>query len=249
MNKIPNKKSPKTIVSVVMPVFNEERTISTIIDQVHASGIKNIELIVVDDNSTDQTRSILKKNKNKISKLILRQKNGGKGAALRDGFAAVTGDIVLIQDADLEYTPQDYQRLIQPILDDRADVVFGSRFVGSHPHRIVYFWHYLANVGLTFISNIFTNLNLTDMETCYKVFRRELIQSITLEENSFGIEPEITAKIAHLRPRIYEVGIAYYGRTYDEGKKIGMSDAFVAVWAIIKYNVLARLGKYSTNKT
>ncbi len=246
MNRIHKKAISKTVVSVIMPVYNEERTISTIIEEVHASGVKNIELIVVDDNSTDNTRSLLKKHKKQIATLILRKTNGGKGAALRDGIAEATGDIVLIQDADLEYTPQDYPRLLQPIIDDRADVVFGSRFVGSHPHRIVYFWHYMANVGLTLLSNIFTNLNLTDMETCYKVFRRELIQSLTIEENSFGIEPEITAKIAHMKPRIYEVGIAYYGRTYDEGKKIGIRDAFRAVWAIVKYNLLARAGRYSS---
>lgn len=226
------------LLSVIVPVFNEEKTIKQIISQIRNSGIKQIELIVVDDGSTDSTRNILKKNKKEIDILILKETNEGKGSALREGIKKATGEIVIIQDADLEYDPKEYLKLIAPITDGRADVVYGSRFTGSEAHRVVYFWHFLANSFLTTLSNIFTNLNLTDMESCYKVFRREIIQSINVEENSFGIEPEITAKISKKKVRIYEVGISYHGRTYEEGKKIGLKDAFQAVWAIIKYNLL-----------
>ncbi len=234
--KTSKKRAP--LLSVVMPVYNEQETITEIIKQVRNSGVSSIELIVVDDCSIDNTRKILKNISNSIDVLVLKEKNGGKGSALREGIKKATGEIVIIQDADLEYDPQEYTKLIQPIIDGRADVVYGSRFMGSEAHRVVYFWHYLANMILTTFSNMFTNLNLTDMETCYKVFRRELIQSIEIKENSFGIEPEITAKIAKLKPRIYEVGISYHGRTYEEGKKIGLKDAFRAVWAIVKYNLL-----------
>lgn len=229
------RKNP--LLSVVMPVYNEEKTIFEIISQVRNSGVSSLELIVVDDKSIDNTRKLLEKLKKNIDILIFKEKNGGKGSALREGIARATGDIVIIQDADLEYDPLEYQRLIKPILDGRADVVYGSRFTGSDAHRVVYYWHFVANTLLTILSNMFTNLNLTDMETCYKVFKRDLIQSITIEENSFGIEPEITAKMAKIRPRIYEVGISYHGRTYEDGKKIGLKDAFRAVWAILKYNL------------
>ena len=168
----------------------------------------------------------------------MKKVNEGKGSALREGFKKANGDIVIIQDADLEYNPEEYKKLIQPIIDGRADVVYGSRFVGSQAHRVVYFWHFVANNLLTLFSNILTNLNLTDMETCYKVFKRQVIQKITIEENAFGIEPEITAKISKQKIRIYEVGISYNGRTYEEGKKIGLKDAFEALWAIFKYNLL-----------
>lgn len=233
--KTSKKRTP--LLSVVMPVYNEQETITEIIKQVRNSGVSSIELIVVDDCSIDNTRKILRNISSSVDVLVLKEKNGGKGSALREGIKKATGEIVIIQDADLEYDPQEYTKLIQPIIDGRADVVYGSRFMGSEAHRVVYFWHYLANMLLTTFSNMFTNLNLTDMETCYKVFRRELIQSIEIKENSFGIEPEITAKIAKLKPRIYEVGISYHGRTYEEGKKIGLKDAFRAVWAIVKYNL------------
>jgi glycosyltransferase involved in cell wall biosynthesis len=197
-----------------------------------------MEIIIVDDCSTDGTEIILRNEiSSLVDKIIYHDVNQGKGAALRSGIKFATADIVIIQDADLEYNPQEYPYLIEPITANKADVVFGSRFMGGKPHRVMYFWHRIGNGLLTLLSNIFTNLNLTDMETCYKVFRREIIQSITIEENRFGFEPEITAKIAKLHCRIYEVGISYYGRTYEEGKKIGWRDGVRAIYCILKYNL------------
>ncbi len=227
-------------LSVVIPCFNETKTIRTIVDAVRAAPSAGLEkeIIVVDDCSVDGTRDVLRTEiAPLVGQIVYHERNQGKGAALRTGFAAATGDIVLIQDADLEYDPNEYPRLLKPILDGKADVVFGSRFAGGDAHRVVYFWHMMGNRFLTLTSNMFTNLNLTDMETCYKVFRREVVANIRIEENRFGFEPEITAKVAKLRVPIYEVGISYYGRTYEEGKKIGWRDGFRALWAIVKYNL------------
>jgi glycosyltransferase involved in cell wall biosynthesis len=225
-------------LSVVIPCYNEAGTIEQVINAVLHAPYPDKDIIVVDDCSTDGTRDILKeKIAPKVSRIIYHPVNQGKGAALREGFAAATGDIVLVQDADLEYDPSQYHKLLQPILDDKADVVFGSRFMGGEPHRVVYFWHRVGNGFLTLLSNMFTNLNLTDMETCYKAFRREIIQSIQIEESRFGFEPEVTAKIAKMKCRIYEVGISYYGRTYEEGKKINWKDGVRALYFILKYNI------------
>ena len=227
-------------LSIIIPVFNEAATIAKIIGLVRAVEVgMEKEILLVDDCSRDGTRDVLAglAAESADLKVIYHEVNQGKGAALRSGFSAATGDIVLIQDADLEYDPNEYPRLLKPILDGRADVVYGSRFLGGGAHRVVYYWHYLGNKLLTTLSNMTTNLNLTDMETCYKVFRREVIQKIKIEENRFGFEPEITAKVAKLRVPIYEVGISYYGRTYEEGKKIGWRDGFRALWAIFKYNL------------
>lgn len=225
-------------LSIVIPCYNEEKTIRTIVDAVRASSYEFKEIIVVDDCSRDNTRAILKSEiAPLVDKILYHEVNQGKGAALRTGIQAATGDVVIIQDADLEYDPNEYPLLVEPIIHDKADVVFGSRFMGGHPHRVLYFWHRVGNGFLTLLSNMFTNLDLTDMETCYKVFRREIIQGIAIEENRFGFEPEITAKVAKTRCRIYEVGISYYGRTYDEGKKIGWKDGFRALYCIVKYNV------------
>jgi glycosyltransferase involved in cell wall biosynthesis len=226
-------------LSVVIPCFNEVATIEAIVDAVLRAPVRDLEVIVVDDASTDGTREVLRdKVAPRVARVIEHPSNRGKGAALRTGFAAATGDIVLVQDADLEYDPRDYPRLLQPILEDRADVVFGSRFTGGESHRVLYFWHSVMNKALTLLSNMLTDLNLTDMEVCYKVFRRDVLQKIAIEEDRFGFEPEITAKVAKLRCRIYEVGISYAGRTYDEGKKIGWRDGVRAVWCILKYNLL-----------
>lgn len=234
------KRNKQPLLSVVIPAFNEEKTIETIINQVLKSGVKNQEIIVVDDCSRDNTRLILKKlfKAKKIDQLILKKENGGKGSALKIGFKKAKGKIIIIQDADLEYDPKEYPEIIRPIIERDADVVYGSRFVGSKPHRVVYFWHSIANRWLTLLSNFATNLNLTDMETCYKAFKSEVLQKIDIEEKSFGIEPELTAKIAKLNCKIYEVGISYHGRTYEEGKKIGFKDAIWALWAIQKYNYI-----------
>jgi len=225
-------------LSIVIPCYNEARTIRTIVDRVRAAPVPEKEIIIVDDCSRDGTRDLLRTEiAPLVDQVIYHANNQGKGAALRTGFAAVTGDVVIVQDADLEYHPNEYPKLLQPILDGRADVVFGSRFSGGAAHRVVYFWHMVGNKFLTLFSNMATNLNLTDMETCYKMCRREVLQKIAIEENRFGFEPEITAKIARLRVPIYEVGITYSGRTYEEGKKIGWRDGFRALYAIVKYNL------------
>ena len=223
-------------LSVVVPCYNEERWIREIVRRIRAVPIPK-EIIIVDDCSKDGTRAILRELDDGDVRVIYQEKNQGKGAALRTGFAQATGGVVIVQDADLEYDPAEYPRLIQPILEDRADVVYGSRFIGE-THRVLYFWHSVANKALTLLSNMFTNLNLTDMETCYKVFRREVLQEITLKSDRFGFEPEITAKIARKRKpswRVYEVPISYSGRTYEEGKKIGLKDAFTAFFSIVRF--------------
>ncbi len=226
-------------LSVVIPCYNEAGTIEQIIDAVLRAPYPDKEIIIVDDFSTDGTREIIKDRiETKVSRIIYQPSNKGKGAALREGIREATGDIVIIQDADLEYDPSEYPQVIQPIIEDKADVVYGSRFAGGRPHRVVYFWHQIGNGLITLISNMFSNLTFTDIETCIKAFRRELIQSITIEEDRFGVEPEITAKIAKIKCRIYEVGISYYGRTYEEGKKINWKDGFRALYCIVKYNVL-----------
>ncbi len=228
-------------LSVVIPVYNEVSTIKDIVDAVRASPVDDLEIIVVDDHSTDGTVDVLRTEvEPRVDRVLFHNVNRGKGAALRTGFSVVTGDVVVIQDADLEYDPQEYTLLLEPIESDRADVVYGSRFMGGRPHRVVYFWHMVGNRLLTLASNMATNLNLTDMETCYKMMRREVVDSLDLHEDRFGIEPEMTAKIAKGGWRIYEVGISYYGRTYDEGKKIGWKDGFRAIYAIGKYNLRPR---------
>ena len=224
------------ILSIIIPVYNEKETINDIIDAVVATPYRK-EIIIVDDCSTDGTRNILTKIKKDGLMVYIHDKNQGKGAALQTGFSHATGDIILIQDADLEYDPQDYSTLINPILEGKADVVYGSRFSGHGAHRVLYFWHYMGNRFLTFLSNLFTNLNLTDMETCYKAFRREAIAGVRIKEKRFGFEPEITAKMARKKLRIYEVPISYYGRTYEEGKKVTWKDGLRAMWCIIKYNL------------
>jgi glycosyltransferase involved in cell wall biosynthesis len=233
-------------LSVVIPVYNEVATLKALVERVLKTeptlGL-DMEVVIVDDASTDGTGKVLEHiaGSEKRITALFHKKNQGKGAALRTGFGAATGDIVIIQDADMEYNPAEYPKLVAPIVEGRADVVYGSRFAGGEIHRVLYFWHSLGNKFLTLLSNAFTNLNLTDMEVCYKVFKRHILQSIEIEENRFGFEPEITAKIARIPGcRIYEVGISYAGRTYQEGKKINWKDGFRAIWCILKYNLVSR---------
>ena len=228
---------PRPCLSVVVPCFNEQGTIMTLLKHVADSPWVR-EIIVVDDGSTDNTRNILDDVDNPVVRVVMHDRNQGKGAALRTGFAHATSDYVIVQDADLEYDPNEFSDLLPPILDDKADVVFGSRFLSGRPHRVLYFWHSMGNRLLTLASNMLTGLNLSDMETCYKLFRREVIESITIEEDRFGFEPEITAKVAKGGWRIYEVGISYSGRTYADGKKIGRRDAVRALYCIVRYSRL-----------
>jgi len=226
-------------LSTIIPCYNEVNTIEEVINAVRKLHYDNKEIILIDDFSKDGTRELIRNSiETKVDKVIYHNKNFGKGAAIRSGIKVATGDIVVIQDSDLEYKPEEILKVIEPILDGKADVVYGSRFVGATPHRVLYYWHSVGNKLLTALSNMLTNITLTDMETCYKAFKREIIQSITIEENRFGFEPEITAKIAKMNCRVYEVGISYYGRTYEEGKKIGWKDGISAFRCIIKYNLL-----------
>ena len=224
-------------LSIIIPCYNEIDTIQEVIKRVKNSSIKSKQIIIVDDYSTDGTREYLNSLTDNELKIIFNKKNQGKGAAIAEGIKFATGEVSIIQDADLEYDPREYIRVIGPILEGKADVVYGSRFQGGQPHRVVYFWHRVGNGFLTLLSNIFTDLNLTDMETCYKAFKSEIIKNINIEEKRFGFEPEITAKISKKNYRIYEVGISYYGRTYKEGKKIGWKDGIRAIWCILKYNI------------
>ena len=226
------------LISVLIPCYNEKNSIEEIVSRINNLTDLEIEIIIIDDYSNDGTREILKdKIKDKVSKIIFNEANFGKGYSLKKGIEAANGEIILIQDADLEYNPKEYYKLTKPIMDGNAEVVYGSRFIGGDERRILFFWHTVANKLLTLLSNMFTNLNLTDMETCYKVFKREIIKKINLEEKGFGFDPEVTAKITKFKPKIYEVGISYFGRTYEEGKKIGLKDAFIVLKCIIIYNL------------
>jgi glycosyltransferase involved in cell wall biosynthesis len=225
-------------VSVVIPCFNERATIEQIVHAVRASPVKDIEIVIVDDSSTDGTIEALKEKVAPLAdRIIYHPQNRGKGAALRTGFAAASGDVIVVQDADLEYDPSDYPALLEPIFSGNADAVFGSRFMGGRPHRVLYFWHMIGNKFLTLLSNMFTNLNLTDLEACYKAFRAPLVKNVQLHENRFGFEPEITAKLSKAGCRIYEVSVSYNGRTYAEGKKVNWKDGVRAIYAILRYNL------------
>jgi len=233
------------VLSVVIPVYNEFQTLPVLLDKVRSVPLRK-EIVLVDDMSRDGTRELLKEiakegDSDPMNRIVVtyHEKNKGKGAAVKTGFSLASGDAVIIQDADLEYDPTEIPRLLQPIIEGRADVVFGSRFLGDQPHRVLYFWHYVGNKVLTMLSNAFTNLNLTDMETCYKLFKRSVIQEVApkLRQNRFGIEPEITARVARLKCRIFEMSISYDGRTYEQGKKIGVKDGFQALWCIVRYGL------------
>ena len=232
-----NQDKEKILLSVIVPCFNEINTLEQVINNIQNSPIASKELIIIDDFSKDGSREFLKNLNSKNIRTIFHDKNLGKGAALSSGISIAKGEITIIQDADLEYDPNEYPVIISPIINNKADIVYGSRFQGGQPHRVVYFWHRVGNGFLTLLSNIFTDLNLTDMETCYKAFKSEILKKIIIEEKRFGFEPEITAKISKLDCRIYEVGISYYGRTYKEGKKIGWKDGFRAIYCILKYNL------------
>src|SRR5947199_4400763 len=225
-------------VSIVIPCYNEKNTIEKIVEAVRSALIQSKEIIVVDDCSQDGTQAVLKeKISQMVDRIIYHPVNRGKGAALRSGFAVATGDIILVQDADPEYSPEDYPVLLEPLMSGEADAVFGSRFMGGRPHRVLFFWHMVGNRFLTLLSNMFTNLNLTDVETCYKTFRADVIKKLELREDRFGFEPEVTAKLAKAKCRIYEVGISYNGRTYSEGKKVNWKDGVHAIYAILRYNL------------